>query len=442
MFFDLVATSTRTKTPEGFLRGFASLTRSGIIQYRASELSLDGDPDRIVRVYRKPEHVFNEHTVDSIRGAIVTLEHPPSGVTPDSWRKNSVGSVVGEPYRDGDLLVSEILIGDSRAIEKIEKSGWDELSVGYRHDMVAAGEGKGYDYETSSPLLINHVAIVERGRAGSRVRIFDTLPPDEEAPMTGMTQQQVVDTIRQSLAERDSEIQRQNSQKEDMQQFIRETVADALNQALADMGMHKKKDMSKKKDMPGEMEEDENDNQGSTGRQKMMKRNQRRPMDQDADRFSEKIDQIADGLGLEGEARDAASQLVKQVMSSEMQRVQLMRDVGPMLSEEQHQKLAQASSREIMLAALGDTVQNPESKSDDYLRAMVDMAKTSHPVSESATVIPFDRYPSTVPANPQGSSDSYRVVGQDDVGDISNFYDDYTKFLANSFKSDTAQGGQ
>ncbi|MGL5729314.1 MAG: DUF2213 domain-containing protein, partial [Plesiomonas sp.] len=49
----------REYTPEGFLRVPGHVARPGIQQYLASELGLDGDPNRIVNVYRPPEEVFS-----------------------------------------------------------------------------------------------------------------------------------------------------------------------------------------------------------------------------------------------------------------------------------------------------------------------------------------------------------------------------------------------
>ena len=89
--------TTRTKTPTGFLRVPAAITRTGVFPYRASELGLDGDPDRIVHVLRTRESVDNPASMASLRGAPVTLEHP-TDLSPQNFRQNVVGAVAGSRH--------------------------------------------------------------------------------------------------------------------------------------------------------------------------------------------------------------------------------------------------------------------------------------------------------------------------------------------------------
>lgn len=73
-----------TKTPEGFLICHdVPIARIGQQEYFAGELGLDGDPDRLVQVQRRPEDVFDPAAVASFEGKDVTQNHPPERLMPE-----------------------------------------------------------------------------------------------------------------------------------------------------------------------------------------------------------------------------------------------------------------------------------------------------------------------------------------------------------------------
>ena len=466
--------TTRKKTDEGFLRGEASLTRSGNIQYKAKELSIaNGDPNRTVTVYRKPEHVFNEETISSIRGAVVTLEHPKDSVKPESWKKLSVGNVVGEPRRAGDLLVSDILVGDKDAIKKIETDGWSELSVGYSHGLVASDKNSGYDYETNSPLKINHVAIVERGRAGNRVRIFDS-ETTEESTMPEITVSQMNDAIASALKAHDVEQERKASEQSDIKDAIAETLKDVLPQILMDMGngehsqdvdpMYWKKVPVGKNYKPKTDAEDEED-MGNQGHSKMMKRGRKlgydkprsaaqknpwsgmsgqTPYDKSKDSFIADMAMQVAGEDADETAVAMATSIAEAVLKDEMERISLMKAVSPMLTDEAKQVLTTASKREIMIAAVGDSLEDAESKSDDYLRAMIDMQAASYADEKPNNVYDFKDMAMTtkVPRGARQKADTVKVVGQDGFGEIHDYYQDYVQDLADAWMDEDERSSE
>ena len=55
--------SSRVFTDEGFLCVPGRVSRTGIQQYLARELNLDGDPNRIVNVYRPEDEVFKDESL-------------------------------------------------------------------------------------------------------------------------------------------------------------------------------------------------------------------------------------------------------------------------------------------------------------------------------------------------------------------------------------------
>nr|DAW20161.1 MAG TPA: hypothetical protein [Caudoviricetes sp.] len=179
--------SQRVYTDEGFLRVPGKAARTGIQEYLASELGLkDRAPNDIIRVYRPAEEVFNDTSLQSYLGADVTNNHPPTLVNASTYRNTSVGVVTSIGRQDGDFVIVDMVIKDKDAIKAVE-TGKCELSAGYTavYDDTpgTTPEGEPYDFRQTQ-IKINHVAIVDRARAGAMARIFDNM---EKKPMYQIT---------------------------------------------------------------------------------------------------------------------------------------------------------------------------------------------------------------------------------------------------------------
>lgn len=165
----------REYTDEGFLRVPGHVARTGIQDYLARELELPGDPNRIVKVYRPPEEVFNADSLATYSGADVTLNHPKGLVNADNYKVTSVGVVRSSGSKSEDFVQCDLIIKDAAAIKAVN-SGKCELSAGYTavYDETPGitPEGEPYDY-VQREIRINHVAIVDRARAGANARVFD-----------------------------------------------------------------------------------------------------------------------------------------------------------------------------------------------------------------------------------------------------------------------------
>lgn len=157
-----------TDTPEGYLICHdVPIARTGEMTYQASELQLDGSPDRLVRVKRYAEDVFEAAAVASFEGKEVTSGHPPESVCPDNYAAYAKGHVQNV-RREGDYLVADLHIKDAALISDIKNRVVREVSCGYlcRYEP----EGDGY---RQRQIRGNHVAVVPRGRAGCEVAIQD-----------------------------------------------------------------------------------------------------------------------------------------------------------------------------------------------------------------------------------------------------------------------------
>ncbi|SFU70974.1 DUF2213 domain-containing protein [Alicyclobacillus macrosporangiidus] len=169
----------QTMTPEGFLVAHnVPISRAGWYEYLASEIGADTTSgDRIVKVFRDPAEVFSPAAMASFEGKPLTDGHPPAGVTPDnaSWyAKGAVQNVRRGTGEDNDLLLADLVVYDERLINEI-RAGKREVSAGYECEYVPNGDGT----YSQRNIVGNHVAVVESGRAGDRVRIRDQSPDDD-----------------------------------------------------------------------------------------------------------------------------------------------------------------------------------------------------------------------------------------------------------------------
>lgn len=160
------------KTPEGFLIcKDVPIARTGTQQYRGCEF---GGPvaDGIYNVQRPEAEVFDRAAVASFEGKPVCDEHPEEDVTPDNYGRYMKGVCRDVRRGDGDLsncLVADLVIYDADLINKIE-AGKREISCGYDCLWNPTSDSN-YD---QLEIRGNHVAVVDRGRAGHKVAIRDT----------------------------------------------------------------------------------------------------------------------------------------------------------------------------------------------------------------------------------------------------------------------------
>lgn len=180
LFTDLLTLDARRRTRDGYLAARAKAARAGIYDYLGREIDPQAtkfQADEIVKVYRPPEEVFAKDSVASFLMKPVTNDHPTHPVTADNWRQHSRG-VVGKALREGDYLSFDIVIMDADLIKDVE-SGKRELSNGYASD-ISFEDGTTKDGQIYQAIQRNirgnHVAVVDKGRAGPFCRIQDAAP--------------------------------------------------------------------------------------------------------------------------------------------------------------------------------------------------------------------------------------------------------------------------
>ncbi len=170
------------RTPQGFLRAPAFLTRVGVFTYQKSDGS-------VRRELRPADEVFKAESMATLVMAPLTNDHPTEAVTPENVKKLQIGVVGEQITADQDqFIAAQVTVMDAAAIKDVE-SGVVELSCGYDCDedeTPGTFQGEAYDLIQRN-IRYNHVALVPRGRAGREVKLRldsqDAIQLTEETPM-------------------------------------------------------------------------------------------------------------------------------------------------------------------------------------------------------------------------------------------------------------------
>ena len=162
----------------------ANISKAAVNPYLGLEIvgaeKIGLDPDRVYKLLRDPEELAK--AAPSISGKPILLIHRP--VNADNHpRQITVGSVGTEPEFVAPFLRAALTIWDAEALALIESDRQKELSAGYHYEPdMTPGTYEGEDYDgVMRNLAFNHVALVEKGRAGAECFIGDSLGEIEMA---------------------------------------------------------------------------------------------------------------------------------------------------------------------------------------------------------------------------------------------------------------------
>lgn len=169
---------TRETTPEGYLLcRDVPLARIGTLMYGDGEVPVTADNTGLILIQRGEDVLFDPKTIASAEGKPITDDHPEDWVGPKNWKELSKGS--GHNIRrgegiDSDLLIGDLLVTDKDTIDAVLE-GKVEISLGYDADYIEVSPGKGLQ----SNIVVNHIALVDKGRYGSRCSIGDSFMSDK-----------------------------------------------------------------------------------------------------------------------------------------------------------------------------------------------------------------------------------------------------------------------
>ena len=187
--YDVAPIEKYELTPEGYLRCWSTIARTGVQMYTDSDGS-------IRREYRPETEVASPESLASFAGKAITLEHPPVLLDSANTKDYQIGFSGTEVVYDNGFVRAVMTITDQDAIERIMRGDVKEVSAGYRVNYEAnAGvtdSGENYD-GIQKEISGNHIAVVRRGRAGPQVKLHldrldaadpSLITPLEEPSMT------------------------------------------------------------------------------------------------------------------------------------------------------------------------------------------------------------------------------------------------------------------
>lgn len=168
------------RTPDGFLLCLnVPIARTGPLQYTPAEMPhIPPGPGQFVTVERPEGVVFSAETMASFNGKPVVIGHPSTDsglLTPSTARMAAIGNMQNirrGAGGDADKLLADLLITDAIAISLVESGQLREVSCGYRGVVEPTGPGRG----VQTAVIGNHLALVDRGRAGAECAIKDHHP--------------------------------------------------------------------------------------------------------------------------------------------------------------------------------------------------------------------------------------------------------------------------
>ena len=176
-------------TPEGYLRAWATIARTGVQQYTDADGS-------IRREYRPESEVASPESLASFAGKAITLEHPTVLLDSSNTKDYQIGFSGTEVVYDNGFVRAVMTITDEEAIKRIMRGDAKEVSAGYRVNYEATpgvtDAGENYD-GIQTGISGNHIAVVRRGRAGPQVKLHldrldaadpSLISPIEEPSMT------------------------------------------------------------------------------------------------------------------------------------------------------------------------------------------------------------------------------------------------------------------
>lgn len=169
------ATSKRSKDANGFLIIKDNpIAKAGVFDYLLSELKSDinADDDRVVKVYRPFDEL--ERIKDSFANKPIKMNHHWVGDEANT-ADGAIGSII-EADEENGYLRADLIIYNPELIEKIEAGELIELSPAYTGEEIdEQGRFNGEAYEYKQKLgEVNHLAVVETGRSGKDLKIYDS----------------------------------------------------------------------------------------------------------------------------------------------------------------------------------------------------------------------------------------------------------------------------
>ena len=165
-------------------------TKEQVAPYYGKEIpgweQLGLNPNKIYYGYRPASELSDPATVNSINGIPVHLRHHADFAEAPA-HSTRVGAAGTDAVWQPPYLMNSLIIYDKDAQDGITSDAVRDLSLAYQYrPVMKAGEWNGQRYDfVMRHIRGNHVALVEEGRAGHDVLVFDSKIINREDPIMG-----------------------------------------------------------------------------------------------------------------------------------------------------------------------------------------------------------------------------------------------------------------
>lgn len=150
------------------------ISKEGVFPYLGQSISDECEPNKIYKVYRP---------ASTLKESVETWDNPPKPFIDDhemlgegftAIDERPVQGIIYNPSFDNGVLYADIAVYSEDLKQNIE-NGKKELSLGYfckYKKERGVFKGEVYDY-VQYDMVGNHIALVDAGRCGSDVKVFD-----------------------------------------------------------------------------------------------------------------------------------------------------------------------------------------------------------------------------------------------------------------------------
>ena len=216
--------SNREKDANGFLHvKNCHCTKVQIAQYLGCEISKDLIADKVYNVFRPEEELNKAETIQSLNGVPLQLEHhDDTAERPAQYTR--IGATGTDAVFEYPYLSNSLHFFNQKAIDLIESGEKCELSIGYDCEIhKEAGEFEGVPYDfVQRNIKIQHVALVECGRAGADVKVSDS-----KEIILNSEKNEVKQMDKEKLLQLINELVKAGASEEEIKAKIDELTADA-----------------------------------------------------------------------------------------------------------------------------------------------------------------------------------------------------------------------
>lgn len=197
MAFD--AKSVRSIDSNGFMHiKYSPFTKEQVAPYYGREIpgweAAGLQADKTYYGYRSAEELSKPETVESLNGIPVQFRHHPDFADAPA-KETRVGAAGTDAEWKRPYLFNSMTIYDDKAKSVINNGFMRELSLAYQYKpefKKGTFDGKPYDFIMRN-IRANHIALVEEGRAGKDVLVYDSKPiPKPKAEVKNMDEKEIL----------------------------------------------------------------------------------------------------------------------------------------------------------------------------------------------------------------------------------------------------------